>query len=355
MGQIKYYNIEDDLRDYPAAWAYIITGGRATGKTYGALYYAMHNKIKFVFAKRTIDDVKLLCGTGRLSEFEIDLSPFKPINRDYCTNIRARIISDKGIGGFWHFSDGEPQGDPIGYILALSAVQKFKGFDLSECDLLIMDEYQPQPWERVNKKEGEQILDLYKTIARDRELRGRDPLKIIALANAVSISNPLHNILEITDTMADMQASGQDVYYDRGIFVRLLKTPDDIHTADVQTLIYKAMHNTKWGQMAYDNVYAYDDLSSIGKVSLKGYICDCRIIYKTSEWFLYRKQGRWYLSASRSDKYRKSYDLNKENDQKLFNVDKRIDLYDRTAQGKVVYENYTMYDVIMNYSKHFRL
>ena len=28
-----YYDIEDDLREYPDAWCYIVVGGRNTGKT----------------------------------------------------------------------------------------------------------------------------------------------------------------------------------------------------------------------------------------------------------------------------------------------------------------------------------
>ena len=53
-----YYDIRDDL--IPDSWCYVIIGGRSTGKTYGALKMCYNLKKKFVFLKRTIDDVKLL-------------------------------------------------------------------------------------------------------------------------------------------------------------------------------------------------------------------------------------------------------------------------------------------------------
>ena len=115
------------------------------------------------------------------------------------------------------------------------------------------------------------------------------------------------------------------------------------------------MHDTAWGRMAFDNEFAYDDLSNIKKINLKGYTCDSEIIFKSSVWYLYRKSGRYYLSNSRSESARRTYNLNLENDQKRFNIEKRIDLYDRCAQGKVVFESYPMYDVIMNYTKYFKL
>ena len=35
MAKKYYYNIFDDIKAYPDAWAYMIIGGRSTGKTYG--------------------------------------------------------------------------------------------------------------------------------------------------------------------------------------------------------------------------------------------------------------------------------------------------------------------------------
>ena len=150
-----------------------------------------------------------------------DASPYAPINRDYGCNIKGKIITN-GIGGFYDNDiDDQKVIKPISYALALSAAKSLKGFDLSMCDWIIFDEFIPQLGERISRKEGELLLDLYMTIARDRQKRGKRPLKLILFANAEEISTPITNTLEIVDIMADLNASGQTHFYDdaRGILL----------------------------------------------------------------------------------------------------------------------------------------
>lgn len=355
-----YYDLKEDITEFPKDWAYIIIGGRNTGKTYSSLMYAMKNKIKFVFIKRTIEDIDLLCaGSGQIgskqNEYGIDLSPFKSINRDAGTNIRAFSIK-KGLGGFWECDeDGTPSGSPIGYLIALSAVQKFKGFDLSDCELIIFDEFIPQPWERINKKEGEQMLDLYKTVSRDREHRGREALKLICLANAVSISNPVCNTLEITDIIAEMQIRDEEYFHieERGILIHLIHDNAEFLDKEKNSLIYKAMSNTAWGRMAFDNSFAYNDFSSISKTYLKGYRCQLHVHYKENDYYIYMKDGVYYMCRSLGFPLLGDYDLNLENDQKAFYTDWAIDLRNKCISGKMKFQTYTMYDLIVNYKKFF--
>lgn len=349
---MKYYDVAEDFKRYPALWAYIVIGGRTTGKTYSALKYCLKNKIKFIFVKRTIEDVKLICNKGKIGEYEADLSPFKPINRDLHHNIQSRLISDKGLGGFWNFVEDEKRGDILGYILSLNAVQKFKGFDLSECDIIIFDEWIPQPWERINSKEGEQLLDLYITVSRDREKRGRESLKLVMLANAVRLYCPISETLEITDIIADMQAKQEEYAIDRGMMLHLL--PDNfIDYSD--SPIYKAMANTTWGKMAFDNTFAYDDVSNVQTRSLKGYRPIAEIIYKNDDrWYVYRKEGNFIINTSRAENV-PVYNFQKDNDLKRFNLDVRIRLLDALVDNKVVFSKYTMYYVINNFTKIYQI
>ena len=143
MNNYYYYDIAADLKAFPDCWAYIIVGGRNTGKTYGALCNCLDTKSKFSYLKRTIEDVEIICSGNSIGSkkniYGFDLSPFKSINRDRNTNYKAYTIK-RGLGGFWHEGEEGAEGLPIGYILSLSAVQKIKGFDLSECDYLIFDD-----------------------------------------------------------------------------------------------------------------------------------------------------------------------------------------------------------------------
>lgn len=357
-----YYDVASDMAAFPKCWAYIIVGGRNTGKTYSALKDCYLNKRKFAFIKRTNDDVDLICsGSGKIgskgNEFDVDFSPFKSINRDIYSNVRAYPVRN-GIGAFYDCTgeEGQAEGLPIGYIISLNSVSRVKGFDLAECDWLIFDEFIPQPWERVNRKEGEQVMDLYKTISRDREHRGKDPLKLVCLANATSISNPVMNMLEVTDKVAEMQAKGADILYieERGILIHIIENNAEFDKVEKESQLYAAMGDTNWGQMAFGNTFAYNDFSAIGRTSLKGYTPVCAISYKRDNFYVYQKEGQYYMCRSRHQS-ENIYNLNRENDQKLFYQERGIDLRLACIEGKMLFETYTMYDIIVNYKKIFKL
>lgn len=362
MGKNKsyYYDVDQDIQAYPGAWCFIIVGGRNTGKTYSTLKSCYINKRDFIFIKRAMEDVDMLClGSGMKDEYAVDLSPFRSINRDIGCNVRAISIR-KGIGAFYEVNDeGSPGGPQLGMLLALNGVTKFKGFDMASSNdeqWAIFDEFIPQPWDRVNRKEGEQLMDLYKTVSRDREHRGLQPLKLICLANAVSISNPTTNILEVTDTIAQMQAAGEEIRYieDRGILIHILKNNEEFDKKEHESPIYKAMGKTAWGQMAFENQFAYNDFSAIGRTSLKGYSPVCSVSYKLDNYYVYRKEGKYYMCLSRHNS-ENIYNLNRENDQKLFFADYAFDLRLECIAGNMLFETYTMYDLIVNYKKFFQL
>lgn len=352
---VKYYDIRDDINEFDA-WCYIIFGGRAVGKTYGTLKMVYEDNTRFLFLKRTIDDVNLICSGGKNKKFKIDLSPFKSINRDMNINVRAFSIGE-GLGAFYNCNvDNEPVGEPVGYIMALSAISKFKGFDLSDCDVMIFDEFVPKIYDRFRRAEGEQLLDLYRTVSRDREHRGRKALKLICLSNADNIASPVTNILEITDTLVDMQLNNTEYTYDRGIFVRSIKMNDEFMQTERNSSIYKTMEGTEWAQMSYDNNFAYNDLSNVGKINLKNYKCICAFIFNRKMWYVYKHntRGDFFITNTRGQ-YKKIYDLSKESHQKSFfvNVVFRIRVY--MECDSVTFSHYSIYELFRDYTKYFRL
>lgn len=355
-----YYNCFDDITKYPDAWAYIIVGGRHTGKTYGALLGMYQQKKKFIFIKRTNDDVKMICSKGQKAGMNVDIAPFKSINRDIGSNIEAFPI-DKGLGGFYPCEDGEIAGEIVGYIMSLNAAGKYKGSDFSECDYLIFDEFIPQPWERVGRKEGEQLLDLYGTVSRDRIMRGREELKLVCLANATNVYNPTCAALSIVDDISQMSAMQKQsvsvsMYDDeRNIFARMLPTPEQMLEHERKTGFYKAMHNTQWGAMAWDNDFAFNDFSCIGKRALKGYRPQYSVRWKKTTYFIYNNdEGLYYMTTSKSNAKIPEYNVNLEKDIRRFYYEHVMDLVDATTEGRMFFQNYTMYDMIYNYKLRFK-
>lgn len=362
MKNHKYYDIRNDMEAYPDAWCYLIWSKRGPGKTYSTLRMCIEDSKKFVFMKRTIEDVNLMCSRMEASEDpnDNDLSPFSPLNRDFNWNIYPFIISSRGLAAFYHGEVGDdgklhPVGNLLGWIVACSAVTKFKGFSMDAADYLIFDEFIPKPWDRINKKEGDSVLDMYETISRDRIKRGKKELKLICLANATSLNNPMFNTLDVVDIAAEMDITDREyTYTEDGTLLHFIQGDFDITEETVKTGIQKRMEGTQWGVMAYGGHFGYNDFSSIGRTSLKGYKPVCSCSYKKDNFYIYMKDGQYYMCKSRhnSDKI---YNLNRENDQKLFFQEEVMELREACIEGKMIFETFTMYDLIVNYKKYFTL
>lgn len=354
-----FYNIKDDLESHPETAIFIIIGGRSTGKTYSTLKYLYETGQKFIFMKRTNNDIKLMCNSlkGKEQGFQIDLSPFKAINKDLCTNVRAFRMFD-GLGGFWNCDvDNNPMGDPIGYILSLNAVNKFKGFDLSDCNYIVFDEFIPLPYERVDRNEGIELFDLYRTVGRANNIKYGTVLKLICLANSTTVSCPILNELELTDDLVQMNITGENILDipERSIFVHRLEDRNGFRELELKNPIYKAMRGTKWYKMSLDNDFAYNDFSNVKRQSLKNMRCLYQIVYKQKSWYIYVGDGGYYMTYKKSNNAVFTYDLNLENDQKRFYLEADIDLRRECINGNMHFETYEMYDLIVNYKDFYKV
>lgn len=349
---MKYYDIKDDLAAYPDAWCYLVWSKRGPGKTYSTLRYMIEHEKQFLFLKRTIEDVKLLCASGRRHGVDFDISPFYPLNRDFGWSIKPVYIV-KGIAGFYKCDqDGEPYGAPVGFCSALSASKDIKGFDMSEADFLIFDEFIPKKHERISRKEGEQLLDIYMTVRRDRVERGREDLKLICLANATSVNNPTFDVLDVVDLAVLMDVTNKEHVYLENKKMMLHKIPAVETPEEEKSGIELAMAGTDWAEMAFGGHFAYDDFSSVKHQRLKGYAPICSYEYKKKTVYIYGKNGFYYASKARCNTpYH--YNLARENEQKKFYNDFIIDLRRETIEDRFIFEDFSMYDLIVNYKKIF--
>lgn len=351
----RYYDIKEDLERFPNAWCYLIWSARGPGKTYSTLRYMVENRKPFLFLKRTIKDVEFLCMDGRKKGVDIDVSPFKPLNRDFGWNIRP-VKLHEGFAGFYEADEeGNPAGLPIGYCAALSGAKDIKGFDLSECDFLIFDEFIPKKHERISRGEGEQLLDIYMTLRRDRLQRGREDLNLICLANATSVNNPTFTTLDVVDDAVMMDISGTEYNYlqERDIFMHLIPPVGEDEEKE-KSGIEKAMAGTQWAEMAFGAHFAYDDFTSVQHKRLKGYRPVFAYCYKKKWVYGYEKDGYWYLCRAAA-KVPQVYNLDRENEQKKFFYDYITDLRDDTIEDRVTFSEFTMYDLVINYKKIFEI
>lgn len=347
-----YYHVGADLEEYPNNIIYDIWSRRGPGKTYSLLRYCLRKDMILMYVKRTNKDVDFI--TSYEGPAEKDPSPYMPINRDFGKNIRPHHQAN----GFAVFKD-EDTGKIVAFLASLNSLKILKGMDLSETDLMAMDEYIPLPGEVVKKDEGKMLLSLYETIKRDRVKRGRGHLKLVLLANADEISTPITNTLEIVDAMADMNMLKQHVYEwkRRKIFLRHISMEDYPLAAEELDDMYTVMQGTEWAEANYEGTFAYNDFTNIKQMSIKSMRCMYYLRYrKTQEAYIYLRpsDGMYYMCKTKGRPIQK-YDLSRENEQKRFWLEHGIDLRAACIDERFKFEKYSMYDLIVNYTHMYDL
>ena len=280
-----YLDIEKILSyNMPFTW---IVGGRATGKTYGALKYAYESHTRFILMRRTQAQTDLI----NKPEF----NPYKAINQDLGADIQVKSISKYNSRIFEPAEDGEQL---LGYTCALSTISNMRGFDASDCKLLIYDEFIPERHERPIKAEGSCFLNAYESINRNLELRGEPPLQVLGLANAFNIANPIFLELGLVGRCEKMKNNDQEFFMDpeRGILLVLLQH-SKISKAKADTALYRLSAGA-YKDMALSNDFIYNNSDSIKAQALKEYKLLCTV----GEISIYRHKSKreYYVSEHRT-------------------------------------------------------
>lgn len=268
-----------------------ITGGRATGKTYTTLDTVYREKIMFMFMRRLQSQVDIIN--------KPQFSPFKPHNRNNGWKVTTAPIS-KYNGAFYNGVEEDdkivPAGAPIGYTCALSTVANLRGFDASDVDALIYDEFIPERHERPLKNEGQALLNAYETINRNRELTGRKPLQLIALANANDLANPIFLELGLVSKAEKMRREGKTVSIDESRGVGMFMLDDSpISRQKSGTALYKLTQNGDFSKMSLENDFVRNDSGRIISRKLSAY----KPLVAVGEITIYqhRADHRFYVSS----------------------------------------------------------
>ena len=346
-----YYHVLYDLLMFPDAWVYFVWSKRGPGKTYSALWLCYYSDIKFIYMKRTDKDVNLILKNDNM---DFDASPYKDLKRDKGLNIVGVKIDD-GIGAFY---EADQEGEPkklLCYVLSFNKVQAYKGFGFADCEFIIFDEVIPQKGERIKRSEGENLLDLYMTVSRDRQKRGRKPLKMLLFCNAEEISTPVTKELEIIDDIADMNASGvAHMFTNRKMLLHHI-TNEEVPITEAETEgIYEGMKGTAWFDKAFGGYFSGNDFSNVSKRSIRRSIPLIHVIYRKHDYYIYynEEKGRYYMCSAPA-KCQYEYNLDRENEQKKFWCDFVVDLREACVNEQFKFEKYSMYDLMMNYRKFF--
>lgn len=259
----------------------ICIGGRGTGKTYSALLEARKRKLNTLLMRRTQAQADMISSD--------DMSPWKSIARAEGFEIHNERVS-KGLVATTEVETG----NILSYQCALSTISNLRGFDSSDLDLIVYDEFIPESHERSLKHELDALLNAYETICRNRELSGKKPVQLLMLANANNLSSPILSGLHLTNKVESMIKKKQDysIMPERGVAIFLLQD-SPISAKKAETALYRLTAGTQFSEMALDNKFSYSDTAGVISRGLRG----MKPLLTLDEITIYRGDGTLYASA----------------------------------------------------------
>lgn len=227
-------------------------GARGTGKSYGILKYLLDHKIKFMMLRRTQTEADMISTPIT--------NPFKALMMDDPKlDIQIESVS-KNLSCFT--IPGETEEDPrirIGYLAALSTFATIRGADLSDVEMIFYDEFIPENHQRPIRDEYAALMNVYETVNRNRELQGRQPVKMVSASNSNELANPIFIGLEIVDRIARMMQKDIEVYKnpEKSLAVYMfMHSP--ISEKKAETSLYKLTAGNDFQNMALRNMFDLD-------------------------------------------------------------------------------------------------
>lgn len=310
----------------------LVIGGRGTGKTYGAICYTLDHQKDIAFIRRTQTQIDLLA--------KPDLNPFQAVAYDRGIQIHTLQASRQHSQ---IIVDTEDQHYQMGFMAALSTFSNMRGFSSDNTDLLIYDEFIPETHERSINNEDTVFFNMYETINRNREIKGRDPLQCLLLSNSNFLASPILLALGLADVLPAMRDKGQTEYINHKKGLALFNLWDSpISDQKRQTALYKAVAGSSYSMMALDNTFALDDLRDISPRPLKG----CKLLARIGKVFLYRDPaGLWYVSMHGAGTPKREYEITPE-DVRRFKRENPM-CWTRIMQRKIRYENFQCKHILM--------
>lgn len=301
----------------------VILNGRGTGKTFGALKYAIESKTRFILMRRTQTQVELM----RTDE----LSPFKSLNREYGYQIIVKPINKYVSGVYDVSSEAE---ELRGFIMALSTFSNLRGFDASDVKIVIYDEFIPEPHDRPIKQEGSAFLNFYESTNRNRELKGEAPLKVLLLSNTNTLYSPILEALNVLPVIEKMKRRKQEYSVYQNIVAVYMPVDSPVSAAKKSTVLYQVANNGDFVKMSIENAFSTSDMEYIRSRPLKEFTA----LVSAGSMIVYRHKSNdeYYVLENNSG----ACDYGQSKTEKLRFEKKYGWLYFKYINGKVSFQSF---------------
>lgn len=300
----------------------VVVSARGPGKTFGALSQCVIKGLTFLYLRRTKTQLDI-CANPLYS-------PFKRINTFFGWDIQPK----KG-NGLAVFQDGE---HIVGYAGALSTFRNVRGFDGSDVDVVIWDEFIPEEEERVMFDDWSAFLNVLETVGRNRELEGRPALRVLLCANANKIYGYAVAGLRIENDLVEMRETGEEVREISPELVLVVPRAEQFTGEKRETALYRLTAGSRFSEMAVDNRFRIRSRDKIGKKPL----AEFSPVFGFRGEFFYRAKGDrsvWYVTSRKSGSP-KTFEDTEDGKRKM--LQRFSYLADSHTRGKVFFE--TLHD-----------
>lgn len=227
-----------------AAWNFI-AGGRGIGKTYGAKKRALKRGItlgkQFIYVRRYKEELNSAAQTF-----------FADIQHEF-PNVQFRRLGKhaqytKDIDK----EDDKKKWRTIGFFVALSVSATLKSVSYPDVETIIYDEFIAEKGRRYLPDEYDAFMNFYLTVDRYRDaLKGEMNVRVLFLANSVSVMNPYFLQLEIYPDQCGEWWSSSD-----GFAAAHFPDSDDFKNVAMGSRLGRFIEGTEYADYAVGNQFA---------------------------------------------------------------------------------------------------
>lgn len=315
---------------YPFVFVY---GGRGIGKTFG--------------------EASIITGTGRgktlflrRTKAEYDIITSKEMNTFSDYNVETgHCIEFEKQRGFSVITEG---GENIGLCAALSTFSNLRGggFEQFGIDYLLYDEFIPERHKARIRNESDVLLNIYETINRNRELKGKEPLKMRCFANSNDIRNPIFIGLNLVTMAEKMLKKDTEMQIDAERGIALIDCRySPISKRKSETALYRLSKGSEFFNMAVKNEFnaglfpsvhrpliEYRPLVSVGEIGI----------------YIHKSNGKIYVCSAKNPTVT-AYAAT-DTQLEMFRI-KWGSLYDSFYTGRIEFENQISQLLLLTYLK----
>lgn len=302
----------------------IVIGGRGTGKTYGAVEWCLKNNKRFILMRRTKDQAELIS--------KPDFSPVLPVMQDLGMEWQLDKTIGKSMIGIKNAA-----GDLICITIGLTGISNLRGFNAAWVDMIIFDEFIGEAHERPIRQEDQAFYNAYETLNRNRELQGRQPIRILMLANSNKVSSIYLASLGLMPRVEKMLNKGIEIWDDpdRSIYLYIVKN-SPISKRKADTALYR-FSTQDFNRMALGNEFSIPGREFIKPQQLRQLDPVC--VWGDLHFYKIKGSRRWYVNRKKLGHFDVTYTADQRGNDAYLCSDHYDAFYTAYLAGRVYFED----------------